>query len=344
MEKHILDNSKIRLSKIGLGTWAIGGSNWAHGWGPQEDADSISAIHRALDLGINWIDTAPVYGLGYAEEIIGRALRYRRSECIIATKCGLVWQGENGKPFGNLHAKSIRKEAEDSLKRLGVDVIDLYQIHWPAPDKNIEEAWHTIADLIQEGKIRFGGVSNFNIQQLERLQAIYPITSLQTPYNMLNRKAEKEIFNYCKSNGISLLIYSPMYSGLLSGEFTKERGKRLHKQDWRKRHIRFREPELGFVQVLNNQLGLIAKRNGCTMAQLAIAWALQSQEVSAAIVGARNFSQIEETIIADKLKFSVEDIIEIDAFIKEYKNLFAQRQFRRDRIARMLMNNMDERR
>jgi len=317
MQTRKLGYTDLHLTKVGLGTWAIGGGGWAYGWGPQDDAESMAAIRRALDLGINWIDTAAVYGLGHSEEIIGRALAGRRDEVIIATKCGLVWDEGSTTPYGRLKAESVRREAEASLRRLEVEVIDLYQIHWPDPDADIEEAWGVIADLIREGKVRYGGVSNFSVEQLKRVQAIHPVASLQPPYSMLRRGIEEDLLPYCAANDIGVIAYSPMQAGLLTGKFTKERVANLPDDDWRKRNSRFQEPDLSANLAFVEKLRPITERNGRTLAQLAIAWVLRRPEVTAAIVGARRPSHIEETAPAGDWVLSAEDIAEIDALLAE---------------------------
>jgi len=317
MQTRKLGYSDLHLTTVGLGTWAIGGGGWAYCWGPQDDAESIAAIRRALDLGINWIDTAAVYGLGHSEEIIGRALAGRRDEVIIATKCGLVWDKGSTTPYGRLKAESVRREAEASLRRLGVEVIDLYQIHWPHDEEHLEEAWSTIADLIREGKVRYGGVSNFSVEQLKRVQAIHPVASLQPPYSMLRQGIEEELLAYCAANDMGVIVYSPMQAGLLTGKFTKERVANLPDEDWRKGSSAFREPDLSANLALVEKLRPIAERNGRTVAQLAIAWVLRRSEVTAAIVGARRPSQIEETAPAGDWVLSEEDVAEIEALLAE---------------------------
>jgi aryl-alcohol dehydrogenase-like predicted oxidoreductase len=330
MQTRKLGYSDLYLTTVGLGTWAIGGE-WAYGWGPQDDTESIAAIRRALDLGINWIDTAAVYGLGHSEEIVGQAIAGRRGQVIIATKCGLVWDGGSTTPYGRLKAESVRREVEASLRCLNVEVIDLYQIHWPDPARDIEEAWGVIADLIREGKVRYGGVSNFSVEQLKRVQAIHPVASLQPPYSMLQRGIEEDLLSYCAANDIGVVVYSPMQSGLLTGKFTRERVANLPDSDWRKRDHYFREPELGANLALVERLRPIAERNGRTVAQLAIAWVLRRSlrlcsgqaEVTAAIVGARRPSQIEETAPAGDWVLSAEDIAEIDALLAERERALA---------------------
>jgi len=317
MQTRKLGYSDLHLTTVGLGTWAISGGGWTFGWGAQDDAESIATIRRALDLGINWIDTAAVYGRGHAEKLTGQAIAGRRDKVIIATKGGRVWEEGSATPHGRLKAESIRREVETSLRRLNVEVIDLYQIHWPIPDEDIEEAWDTIADLIQEGKVRYGGVSNFSVAQLQRVQAIHPVASLQPPYSMLRRGIEKGLLPYCAANDIGVIVYSPMQSGLLTGKFTKERLANLPDDDWRKRHPRFQEPGLGANLALIERLRPIAERNGRTMAQLAIAWVLRCSGVTAAIVGARRPSQIEETAPAGDWVLSAEDVAEIEALLAE---------------------------
>ncbi len=315
MRTRILGYTGAPLTTIGLGTWAIGGGGWAFAWGAQDDADSIATIRRALDLGINWIDTAAVYGLGHAEEIVGRAIAGRRHEVFIATKCGRVWDEGSTTPYGRLTADSVRREAEASLRRLNIEQIDLYQIHWPNPEPQIEEAWATIADLVKEGKVRYAGVSNFNVAQLQRIQPIHPVASLQPPYSMLARGVEEELLSYCAAHQIGVIVYSPMQAGLLTGKVTREWVEQLPEDDWRKRNPRFRDPELSANLALVEGLRPIAERAGKTVAQLALAWVLRRPEVTAAIVGARRPSQIEETVAASDWDLSAEEIAAIDALL-----------------------------
>lgn len=315
MRTRILGYTGVPLTTIGLGTWAIGGGGWAFAWGAQDDADSIATIRRALDLGINWIDTAAVYGLGHAEEIVGRAIAGRRHEVFIATKCGRVWDEGSTTPYGRLTADSVRREAEASLRRLNIEQIDLYQIHWPNPEPQIEEAWATIADLVKEGKVRYAGVSNFNVAQLQRIQPIHPVASLQPPYSMLARGVEEELLGYCAAHQIGVIVYSPMQAGLLTGKVTREWVEQLPDDDWRKRNPRFRDPELSANLALVEGLRPIAERAGKTVAQLALAWVLRRPEVTAAIVGARRPSQIEETVAASDWDLSAEEIAAIDALL-----------------------------
>jgi aryl-alcohol dehydrogenase-like predicted oxidoreductase len=312
-----LGRSELRLTRIGLGTWAMGGDGWAFAWGPQDDGASLKAIHRALDCGINWIDTAAVYGLGHAEEIVGQAIKERRKDLVVATKCGRVWDPATRQIGKRLTAKSVKDEAEASLRRLNLDVIDLYQIHWPEPDEEIEEGWDAVADLIRAGKVRYGGVSNFNLAQLKRAQAIHPVTSLQPPYSMLNRAVEPDLLPYCREQGIGVVVYSPMQAGLLTGKYNQERVAALPATDWRRRSPYFQEPALSLNLQFVEGLRALARRHGMTVAQLALAWVLRRPEVTAAIVGARRPDQIEETVQAAAIELLPEDVAQIERLLEE---------------------------
>ena len=312
MQTRKLGYSNLNLTKIGLGTWAMGGGDWKFGWGPQEDSASVQAIHAALDQGINWIDTAAIYGHGHAEVVVGKAIKGIRNEVIIATKCGRVWEGDSREIGKSLRSDSIRREVEASLKRLAIEVIDLYQIHWPEPDKEIEEGWGTVADLVREGKIRYGGVSNFNLEQLKRAQAIHPIASLQPPYSMLRREIEEEIMAYCSTNQIGIIAYSPMQAGLLTGKFTKERAAGLPESDWRSKHPFFMEPQLSVNLKAIDQLRKIANEKLISLSQLSLAWVLRNEEVTSAIVGARSPQQIEETAKAGDMSMTKAEIDAIE--------------------------------
>ena len=315
MQQRKLGYTDLSLTTVGFGAWAVGGP-WDFGWGAQDDDESIATIQRALDLGINWIDTAPAYGLGHSEEVVGRALKGRRDGIIVATKCGMVWNDPSeGRVFNRLKASSVRREAEESLRRLSVDVIDLYQIHWPNPDVDVEEGWTEIARLIEEGKIRYAGVSNFSIEQMRRVQAIHPVASLQPPYSLVDQRVEKELLPFCAANDIGVVAYSPMASGLLTGKFTRERIAALPADDWRHKNGHFREPELSANLELIEGLRPIAARHGRTVGQLAIAWALRRPELAAAIVGARRPGQVDETVPAADWTLSAEDIAEIDTLL-----------------------------
>lgn len=313
-----LGYSNLNLSVIGIGAWAFGGSNWSFGWAGQEDLDSISAIHHAIDLGINWVDTAAAYGYGHAEEVVGKALVGKRDQLMVATKGGLKTAADGWNFECVLKADSLRKEAEDSLRRLNVDVIDLYQIHKPFPDEDIEEAWGVVADLIKEGKVHYGGVSIFNVDQIKRCQAIHPVAAYQPPYSMLVRGVEEELLSYCAVNNIGVVTYSPMRSGLLTGKLTLERLKSMEKEDWRT-HA---DPEFQGKRVeinleLVDKLKPVAARLDCSLSQLAIAWVLRRSEVTAAIVGARRPSQLDETVKAAEVKLPPEVDVEIARYLAE---------------------------
>ncbi|HVN56561.1 MAG TPA: aldo/keto reductase [Anaerolineaceae bacterium] len=317
MQYRKLGWTNLELSTIGLGTWAHGGGNWQFSWGSQDDADSIATIEKALDAGINWIDTAAVYGFGHAEEVAGRALKKIGKRPIIATKCGRVWDAD-GRIYGRLTRESVRKECEDSLRRLEVEVIDLYQIHRPDPENELEESWEAISELVEEGKIRYAGVSNFNVAQMDHLRGIHPIASLQPPYSMLNRDAENELLKYCAASQIGVVVYSPMQKGLLTGKVTPEWVAGLPEDDHRRRDPRFQEPWLSNNIQLVERLKEIALRNRLTVSQLAIAWVLRRPEVTSAIVGARRPEQIEETVGAGDVTLSEEDQRAIEDLLSEY--------------------------
>jgi aryl-alcohol dehydrogenase-like predicted oxidoreductase len=299
------------ITRIGLGTWAIGG----FGWGPQDDAQSIASLRRAIDLGINWIDTAAVYGLGHSEELVSRALEGRRGGVLVATKCGRI-RGPGGRITGCLRAESVRRELEESLRRLRTDHVDLYQVHWPQPDEEIEEGWTEIAKAVREGKVRWAGVSNFGIEQLKRVQAIHPVTSLQPPYSMLQRDAEAELLPYCVAHGIGVIVYSPLQGGLLSGAFTRERAASLTEDDWRRRSPHFRDPALTVNLAVVDNLRSIAARIGCSVGELAIAWTLHRAGVTGAIVGARRPAQIEVTVGADAIRLGATELLEIEGLLE----------------------------
>ncbi len=315
MQNRKLGHSDLHLTTIGLGTWAMGGGDWKFGWGPQDDKASTAAIHAALDQGINWIDTAPIYGHGHSEKVVGKAIKGIRDSLIIATKCGRVWEGDSKEIGKSLKANSIRQEVENSLQRLGIDYIDLYQIHWPQPDEEIEEGWATIADLIKEGKVRYAGVSNFDLQQLKRAQAIHPVTSIQPPYNMFRREIESEIMDYCSENQIGIVAYSPMQAGLLTGKFTQERAAELPESDWRSKHPFFNSPQLAINLEVVEKLQGIAEDKNCSMSQLSLAWVLRRDEMTAAIVGARKPEQIEETAQAASIELDTKEIDAIEAIL-----------------------------
>ncbi|HSR34233.1 MAG TPA: aldo/keto reductase [Anaerolineae bacterium] len=317
MRTRELGCSGMHLTTMGLGTYALGGRGWQWAWGQQEDADSIAAIRRGLDLGINWIDTAAAYGLGHAEEVVGKALE-GRDDVFVATKCGLVWDEGSGDVYGRLTAASVRAECEASLRRLKVDVIDLYQIHWPHDEEHLEEGWSTIADLVKEGKVRHAGVSNFSVAQIERVQRIHPVASLQPPYSMLTRGVETELLAFCAANDIGVLAYSPLQSGVLTDKLTRERAAALPADDWRRDYSpEFQEPALSANLDLVDGLRSIAMRHGRTVAQLAIAWVLRRPEVTSTIVGARKPSHIEGTVEAGDWTLDPQEVAEIDALLAD---------------------------
>ncbi len=319
MQTRTLGNSDLKITPVGFGAWAIGGSGWQFAWGAQNDNDSIAAIHRALELGVNWIDTAAVYGLGHSEEVVGRALKsWSGPRPYIFTKCGLRWDAQ-GNVQKILSRDSIRREIEDNLRRLSVDVIDLYQIHWP-PDPDspaLEEAWSTLADLQREGKARNIGVSNFNVSQLKRARKIAPVTSLQPPYSLIHREVEEDILPYCLREGIGVIVYSPMASGLLTGAMSRERIAKLPADDWRKGHSDFTEPNLSRNLELVERLREIANRHHRSVGEVAIAWVLRNPAVTGAIVGARNARQTEGVMLAGDLRLNDKEVNEIEDFLAE---------------------------
>lgn len=306
----------LEITTVGLGTWAIGGGGWEWGWGAQEEKDSIATIRKAMDSGLSWIDTAPIYGLGTAETVVGKALSEMKEKPVVATKLGLCW-GEDGKQYGCLKAESVRKECEASLRRLGVDVIDLYQIHWPNPDEDIEEGFSEMARLRDEGKVRYIAVSNFSVEQMERVGKIARIASLQPPYNMLQRNIEREILPYCAEHEIGVVAYSPMAKGILTGKLTKDWVDSLPDDDHRRRGGDFKEPRLSINAKLVDGIKGIAESRGHMPARLAIAWVLRLGEVTAAIVGARRPSQIEETAPAGDWELAAEDIDAVEKLLEE---------------------------
>jgi aryl-alcohol dehydrogenase-like predicted oxidoreductase len=312
MQKKRLGNSDLELTPIGIGAWAMGGGGWQFAWGPQDDDESVAAIHAALDRGINWIDTAAVYGLGHSEEVVARALEGRSKRPYVFTKCERVWN-EQRQIQKSLKRDSIRRECEASLRRLKVDVIDLYQIHWPEPDEDVEEGWETMAKLKAEGKVRWIGVSNFSVPQLERARKIAPITSLQPPYSAISPDIEDGQLPYCRQHGIGVIVYSPMKSGLLTGKMTRERVAALPEDDFRKRVPAFQEPQLTRNLCLADVMKGIGARHGRTAGEVAIAWTLRHPAVTAAIVGMRSASQVDGVIGALDFRLAPEEIAEIDA-------------------------------
>ena len=314
METRKLGNSDLNITPVGFGAWAIGGAGWEFSWGEQDDADSIASIHKSLGLGINWIDTAAVYGTGHSEEVVARALKeWKGARPYVFTKCGLRWD-EQRKVKQSFEPASIRQECLDSLRRLQTDAIDLYQLHWPPDDngRGLEDAWGAMAELQKEGKVRWIGVSNFSADQMERAAKIAPITSLQPPYSLIRRKIEESILPYCEKNGVAVISYAPMASGLLTGAMTRERAASLPADDFRSRNAEFREPRLSKNLELVERLREVGKKHGRTPGEVAIAWALRKPVVTGAIVGARNAKQVEGVMRAGELKLSAQEIAEIE--------------------------------
>ena len=312
METRELGNSDQFITPVGFGSWAIGGGGWEFGWGPQDDQQSIAAIREALDAGVNWIDTAAVYGLGRSEEVVARALEGVKQRPYVFTKCSMVWDTK-GNISHSLQAVSVRQECENSLRRLKVERIDLYQVHWPIPDADIEEGWATLAKLKQEGKVRNIGVSNFNVAQMRRAEAIAPITSLQPPYSLIRRDVEDEILPLAAREQIGVIAYSPMGSGLLTGAMTRERIATLPADDWRRDNPDFREPRLSRNLKLVALLQRIGARHGRTPAQVAVAWVLRNPAVTGAIIGARRPGQLVELIPATQFQLEPAEVTEIEA-------------------------------
>ena len=313
-----LGNSDLQLTAIGFGAWAIGGGNWEFAWGPQDDNESIGAIHRALDLGINWIDTAAIYGLGHSEEVVGRAVRsHAGPKPLVFTKCSMRWH-EDRSIYRSLKAGSLQEEVEGSLRRLGVETIDLYQIHWPNPEEEIEEGWETLARLKEQGKLRWIGVSNFSVEQMKRAQKIAPITSLQPPYSMLRRAVEKEVNPFAEAHGIGVINYSPMVSGLLTGSMTAERVAALPADDWRRRAVEFNEPRLSKNLHLVELLREIGSGHGVNPGVVAVAWTLHNPAITAAIVGGRSGKQVEGLVPALDFRLTEDDFNRINAFLERF--------------------------
>lgn len=303
-------NTGMDITRIGFGAWAIGGGNWEFGWGPQDDRKAIGAINQAVEVGMNWIDTAAVYGLGHSEELVGKALKGMSRKPYVFTKCGLLWD-DAGRIQRVTKADTIRRECEASLKRLDLDVIDLYQIHWPV-DEDIEEAWEMMAQLQMEGKVRHIGVSNFDAEQIKRCQTIAPVASLQPPYSLIKRDYEKETLPYCKKENVGVIVYSPMGSGMLTGAMTRERIENMPENDWRKKHQWFQEPELTKNLELADKLKSIGEKHGYTAGEAAIAWTLRNPAVTAAIVGGRSADQVDGIYRATEWQLDKEDLEQIE--------------------------------
>ena len=310
-----LGNSDLHLTPIGFGAWAIGGGDWEFAWGPQDDQESIAAIHQALDEGINWIDTAAIYGLGHSEEVVGQALKsFSGPRPLVFTKCSMRWHPDRS-IYRSLKAGSLAEELEGSLRRLGVETIDLYQIHWPNPEDEIEEGWEALSKFKEQGKIRWLGVSNFSVAQMKRAQAIAPITSLQPPYSMLRRAAEEEVLPFAMENGIGVINYSPMVSGLLTGSMTAERVAAFPADDWRRRAVEFNEPRLSRNLRLVELLREIGNGHGVSPGVVAVAWTLHHPAITAAIVGGRSGSQVTGLAPALNFRLSDEEYTRINAFL-----------------------------
>jgi aryl-alcohol dehydrogenase-like predicted oxidoreductase len=318
MQFRNLGNRGPEISVVGFGTWAIGGP-WLFGWGPQDDEESLAALHRAFDLGVNWVDTAAVYGLGHAEEVVGQAVREHGTDVLTFTKCGRRYNRAGQEVHGDLRPESIRFELEQSLKRLGTDHVDLYQIHWPDRDTGtpVEESWAAMAELAAEGKARWIGVCNFDAELLERCERIRHVDSLQPPLSLLDRRALRDLLPWGERHGTGVIAYSPMASGLLTGSFDAERVQALAADDWRRRSPEFQQPLLGRTLALVERLRPVAERHDTTAAAVAVAWVIEQQGVTGAIVGARRPSQIDGWIAAGTLRLSEEDLGEIAAALAE---------------------------
>ncbi|MDT4937579.1 MAG: hypothetical protein QOG80_1250 [Pseudonocardiales bacterium] len=310
LETAQLGSTGLEITKVGFGAWAIGGGGWEFGWGPQEDDESIAAIHRALELGINWIDTAAAYGFGRSESVVGRALQGVTERPYVFTKASLLDDG-TGRVRHSLKRDSILREAEASLQRLGIDAIDLYQIHWPDPEQDIEEGWAALATLKEQGLVRHIGVSNFDVAQLRRIESIAPVETLQPPYSLVDRAAEQEILPFADREGIGVIVYSPMGSGLLTGAMTRERIANLSADDWRARDPRFTEPQLSSHLAIAARLQTVAERHSVTPGAVAVAWTLTNDAVDGAITGFRRPDQVDPIVAAANLELSIEDLSEI---------------------------------
>ena len=311
-----LGNSDLNLTPIGFGAWAIGGGNWEFAWGPQDDNDSVNAIHRALDLGVNWVDTAAIYGLGHSEEVVAKALKGTSHKPYVFTKCSMRWDDDR-KIYRSLKANSLEEELNASLRRLNVETIDLYQIHWPNPEEEIEEGWSALAKFKEQGKIRHIGVSNFNVDQMKRAQKIAPITSLQPPYSMLRRAIEQEILPFAQANNIGVINYSPMLSGMLTGKMTRDRVAAMPQDDWRRRAPEFNEPRLTRNLRLVELLREIGSSHNVEPGVVAVAWTLHHPAITAAIVGGRSPQQVEGIAPALHFRLSPDEYNRINVFLTD---------------------------
>ena len=306
-----LGSTGLEITRVGFGAWAVGGGG-ERGWGPQADGESIAAIHRALELGVNWIDTAAAYGFGRSERVVGQALADVDERPYVFTKASLLDDGTRHIRHV-LKRDSILREAEASLQRLGVDAIDLYQIHWPIPDQDIEEGWAAMAELKERGLVRHIGVSNFSAGQLRRIQSIAPVETIQPPYSLIDRAAEAEILPHAQRDGIGVIVYSPMGSGLLTGAMTRERIATLPADDWRSRDVRFAEPQISEHLALAARLRAVADRHGVTPGAVAVAWTLRNPAVDGAITGFRRPAQVDPILAAAGLELTAQDMAEIEA-------------------------------
>jgi aryl-alcohol dehydrogenase-like predicted oxidoreductase len=311
LETTELGSTGLRITRVGFGAWALGGGDWEFGWGPQDDAESIAAIHRALDVGVNWIDTAAAYGFGHSEEVVGRALEGVTDPPYVFTKCSLL-EGPGRTVGHSLKRDSIRREAEASLTRLGVDAIDLYQIHWPDPEEDLEEGWSAMKELRDDGLVRHIGVSNFDVMQLRRIQGIAPVETLQPQYSLISPEVAAEILPFADREDIGVIVYSPMGSGMLTGAMTRERIDGLGDDDWRKHDARFREPQVGEHLATAQRVGAVAERLGVSPGAVAIAWTLRNPAVDGAIVGLRRPDQVDGPLAAATLTLSDEDVAELE--------------------------------
>jgi aryl-alcohol dehydrogenase-like predicted oxidoreductase len=311
-----LGNSDLNLTPIGFGAWAIGGGNWEFAWGPQDDNDSVNAIHRALDLGVNWVDTAAIYGLGHSEEVVAKALKGTSHKPYVFTKCSMRWDDDR-KIYRSLKGNSLEEELNSSLRRLNIETIDLYQIHWPNPEEEIEEGWSVLAKFKEQGKIRHIGVSNFNVDQMKRAQKIAAITSLQPPYSMLRRAIEQEILPFAEANNIGVINYSPMLSGMLTGKMTRDRVAALPQDDWRRRAPEFNEPRLTRNLRLVELLREIGSSHNVEPGVVAVAWTLHHPAITAAIVGGRSPQQVEGIAPALHFRLSPDEYKRINVFLTD---------------------------
>jgi aryl-alcohol dehydrogenase-like predicted oxidoreductase len=305
-----LGDTGLEITRVGFGAWAIGGGGWEFGWGPQEDEESIATIHHALERGVNWIDTAAAYGFGRSERVVGRALAGLAERPYVFTKASLI-EGPGRRVVHSLRRDSILREAEASLDRLGIDAIDLYQLHWPIPEADIEEGWSALAELKEQGVVRHIGVSNFDVEQLRRIRSIAPVETLQPQYSLVEREAEDELLPFAEREGTGVIVYSPMGSGLLTGGMTRERIEGLPDDDWRKRDPRFREPQLTRHLALVDRLRAVADRHGTTPGAVAVAWTLRNPAVDGAIVGFRRPDQVDPILAAAGLELGDDEAIQI---------------------------------